>query len=517
MYHTPTPPSQGAPSLQSGRYCMYLRKSRADLEKEQLGQYETLARHERELTEVCQRAGIVVDGVYRELVSGESIAARTEFQALMQLVSQRQVTGIVVHAIDRLGRGDMMEYGWVLSVLQFTNTFIVTPGKTYDPNDPGDLLALQMMMIISNGEYANIKRRFREGREASAREGQYIGSVAPYGYDKVDIDRKHTLRPNAKADVVRGIYESKAAGDTCGDIARRLNASGITTATGRMWSYHIVRNLISNPVYKGLIRRNRRQVVVESREGFEFRKRISINPDPDIYKGLHEAIVDEALWEAANAVKRTGEPRVRGELVLRNPLAGILFCAKCGRTVRLTETCTRTKHRQHRYTHPSFTPCEAFKSCKMDVVLEVLADSLAELASDLEVRVDEGSALADRLAAERKALMLEVEAGERKVDKLIDLFTAEALTVSEFRSRRAATDELLERARARVAEIDATELPDPVAVSVGVREVLALLGDEGVGAKVKNDALKAVISRVEMENLSKVNGVDDIKLEIFLR
>lgn len=517
MYHTPMPLSLYMPSLQSGRYCMYLRKSRADLEKEQFGQYETLARHERELTEMCQRMGIVIDGVYRELVSGESIAARTEFQTLMQLVSQRQVTGIVVHAIDRLGRGDMMEYGWVLSVLQFTNTLIVTPGKTYNPNDPGDLLALQMMMIISNGEYANIKRRFREGREASAREGQYIGSVAPYGYDKVDIDRKHTLRPNAKADIVRDIYESKAAGDTYGGIARRLNASGIPTATGRMWNIHIVKHLISNPVYKGLIRRHYKQTAIDSREGFEFRKRTVYNPDPTIYEGLHEAIVSDELWEAANATKAAGEPKVKKACVLRNPLAGLLFCAKCGKTMRLTETCTRTKYRQHRYVHPSFTSCESFKSCKMNVVLEVVADSLAQLAVDLTINIDEGNALADRLAAERKALVSEVEAAERKIDKLIDLFTAEALTVSEFRKRRAATDELLEKAKARIEEIDVTEVPDPVAVATSVRETVALIRDDDVSAESKNNALKAVISRVEMENLSEVKGVDDIKLDIFLR
>ena len=43
-----------------GLYCAYLRKSRRDMELEALGQGETLARHEKQLTELAQRLSITI-------------------------------------------------------------------------------------------------------------------------------------------------------------------------------------------------------------------------------------------------------------------------------------------------------------------------------------------------------------------------------------------------------------------------------------------------------------------------
>lgn len=50
-------------------YCMYLRKSRKDLEAEQHGQGETLARHEKRLCELADSMNIKISKTYREVVS----------------------------------------------------------------------------------------------------------------------------------------------------------------------------------------------------------------------------------------------------------------------------------------------------------------------------------------------------------------------------------------------------------------------------------------------------------------
>ena len=55
-------------------YAIYLRKSRADIEAEKLGEGETLARHKKILTELAARKGLYVEKIYQEIVSGaESI------------------------------------------------------------------------------------------------------------------------------------------------------------------------------------------------------------------------------------------------------------------------------------------------------------------------------------------------------------------------------------------------------------------------------------------------------------
>lgn len=65
-------------------YALYLRKSRADMEAEKLGEGETLARHKKILTELAARKGLHVGKIYHEIVSGETIAARPQIQQMIQ-------------------------------------------------------------------------------------------------------------------------------------------------------------------------------------------------------------------------------------------------------------------------------------------------------------------------------------------------------------------------------------------------------------------------------------------------
>ena len=53
-------------------YAIYLRKSRADLEAEAMGQGETLARHRAALLDYAAHHGLEIGAVYEEIISGES-------------------------------------------------------------------------------------------------------------------------------------------------------------------------------------------------------------------------------------------------------------------------------------------------------------------------------------------------------------------------------------------------------------------------------------------------------------
>ena len=57
-------------------YCIYLRKSRADMDAEAHGEGETLARHEKALLELAKRERLNITQIHREIVSGDTIAAR---------------------------------------------------------------------------------------------------------------------------------------------------------------------------------------------------------------------------------------------------------------------------------------------------------------------------------------------------------------------------------------------------------------------------------------------------------
>ena len=119
----------------SGTYAIYLRKSRKDLDAEALGEGETLARHLSILKALAQRMELNVVRVYAEVVSGESIDARPQMQELLRDVESGIYDGVLVVEVERLARGDTSDQGRVAKTFKFSDTLIITPSKTYDPNN----------------------------------------------------------------------------------------------------------------------------------------------------------------------------------------------------------------------------------------------------------------------------------------------------------------------------------------------------------------------------------------------
>ena len=192
------------------QYVIYLRKSRADIEAEAHGEGETLLRHEKALLDLAKRQKLNVTEIYREVVSGETISARPMMQKLLEEVEQGIWTGVLVMEIERLARGDTIDQGIVAQAFKYTGTKIITPMKVYDPSNEFDEEYFEFGLFMSRREYKTINRRIQRGRIASVKEGKYISSVAPYGYDRIKIknDKGYTLKSNPdQAAVVKMIYD----------------------------------------------------------------------------------------------------------------------------------------------------------------------------------------------------------------------------------------------------------------------------------------------------------------------
>lgn len=318
--------------------CIYLRKSRADLEAERGGEGETLARHEAALRQLAARQGLAVAEVYREIVSGESIAARPVMQRLLADVEGGRWGGVLVMEVERLARGDTLDQGLVAQAFRYSGARIITPLKTYDPQNEFDEEYFEFGLFMSRREYKAINRRMQRGRLASAREGKYVGSVAPYGYRRVKLaDAKgFTLEPLAEqAEVVANIYHwfvHGARGQALGAaaIASRLNAAGVPAAK-TAWTAASVRDILQNPVYCGKIRWKWRPVQAQMQGGrrSEHRPR---RADCELADGLHPAIIEPQLWERAQRLfqARHLPADTRGGGV-KSPLAGLVVCGRCGR------------------------------------------------------------------------------------------------------------------------------------------------------------------------------------------
>lgn len=327
------------------QYCLYLRKSRADAEAEERGEGETLARHEKALIELARRMKLNITQIYREIVSGETIAARPVMQKLLQEVEAGIWDGVLVMEIERLARGDTIDQGIVAQTFKYSNTKIITPQKTFDPNNEFDEEYFEFGLFMSRREYKTINRRLQRGRIASVMEGKYVGNKAPNGYRRVRIkgDKGYTLEIDEdEAKIVRMIYEWYTKGEKQNDgsykrigvsvISRRLNEMKIPTRTGGAWTAPTIRDILINPVYIGKIRWNWRHNVKKMKDGNITITRPRSGDECIIRDGLHPAIISEETFNKAQEImsKNKSLP-VKKNSTIQNPLAGLVVCGKCGR------------------------------------------------------------------------------------------------------------------------------------------------------------------------------------------
>ena len=190
-------------------YAIYLRKSRVDLEAEAAGSGDTLARHRNTLLELAAARQLSVSKIYEEVVSGDTIAARPQMQQLLSDVEAGRWEGVLVMEVERLARGDTIDQGLVAQAFKFSDTRIITPVKSYDPNNEFDEEYFEFGLFMSRREYKVINRRLQRGRLASVKEGKWVSNRAPYGYirQKLTNEKGYTLVPDPETSpVVQSIY-----------------------------------------------------------------------------------------------------------------------------------------------------------------------------------------------------------------------------------------------------------------------------------------------------------------------
>ena len=70
--------------------CIYLRKSRADIEAEKEGEYETLHRHKTTLLKVAKERKLNIVDIKEELVSGQYVEHRPRMMELLEEVKNKK-------------------------------------------------------------------------------------------------------------------------------------------------------------------------------------------------------------------------------------------------------------------------------------------------------------------------------------------------------------------------------------------------------------------------------------------
>lgn len=501
----------------------YDRKSRSD--DPLLSVEEVLEKHGKILEEYAIKylnGPIPEENKYKEVGSAESLDGRPEIVRLLKDIESPRIKAVMVVDVQRLSRGDLEDAGRLIKILRYTNTYVITPMKIYDLRDDYDRDAFERELKRGNEYLEYFKKIQARGRLASVKEGNYIGSVAPYGFERTTIkDGKkicHTLiERKDQADIVRMIFDWYCNDDIgVTAICRRLEDLGAKTKSGNStWKPSIIFSILENVHYIGCVRWNWRKTIkiIEDQEIRKLRPKAKVD-EYLIFEGKHDAIVSEEIFEKAKEIKGNRH-RTKRNLTLKNPFSGIMYC-KCGAKIGYN-----TYRKNGVEFAPSKLVCNNQYHCKsgsadFHEIYRDVCNTLRECIEDFEVRIDNDQGdstklhrdLVNRLERKLKELEeREISQWEAQSDpdpsKRMPQHVFERLNEKLLKER-----EEINKALCKAKE----SIPTPIDYKDQIlkfTDALNALEDPNVSAKTKNQYLKNIIDRIEYERGTTVRITKD--------
>lgn len=490
-----------SPELRNKIWYMYLRKSRQDDPYETVE--EVLAKHEIWLQDWAERNlgyRIQEEYIIREIVSGERISDRPGMMTILRAIENPNVAGIICFNPSRLSRGDLLDCGTLITTLRFTSTLVATTTEVYNLENDRQRQYFQDDLLRGSSYLSQVKEVLYTGREiAVTKKGAFIGSIAPYGYKKVRVGKLCTLEPHeTEANVVRMIFDLYVNEDmTFYSIGRKLDALGIKPRTGTCWRDTTLRQMVTNHHYIGKVvwgKRKQKTVIVD---GVQVRKRKRMVDDGfSISDGMHPALIDEETFIKANE-KRRNNPRVIRDLVISNPLAGVLVCAKCGHAMRRAPY----PHADDRYKCVTHTP-PCMKSIKMKDVMEAVITALEQ--SELPtLKANLNSGQGNSAAIQQKlldGLIKQMAEYKEQEETQYELLETKKYTPELFEKRNAALREKMKQCEIQIEDTRRT-MPKPVDYAeriIALEDAINALRDNSKTDEQKNKLLKEIVERIEI-------------------
>ena len=266
--------------------------------------------------------------------SGKNVVGRLAFQEMLSKIKSGEdnVSYVLVFKLSRFGRNaaDVLNS---LQLMQDNGVNLICVEDGIDSSKDSGKLMISVLSAVAEIERENILVQTMEGRKQKARQGEWNGGFAPYGYSLID---KKLIINEEEAEVIRLIFD-KFTTTTMGinTIATYLNQHGYRKVRRQnnkldTFSVAFVKGVLDNPVYVGKIAYGRRKN--EKKAGTRGEYHTVKQNDYMLTDGIHDAIITADTWEAAQRKRKqngTANPKTHS-LEHEHILSSILRCPVCG-------------------------------------------------------------------------------------------------------------------------------------------------------------------------------------------
>ena len=324
-------------------------------------------------------AGVYVD----EALTGTK-DSRPEFQRMLADCKAGKIDRILTKSLSRFARNTVTVLESVRMLKSLGIDVYFEEGNIHSLGADSELIltllasfAQEESLSVSENQKWRIRKAFEQGEVMCWR--FMLGYRIEHG--KVEID------PDG-AEIVRDIFHRAIAEETYGSICRRLNAQGKTGALGKPFRSAHIRDILTNEKYTGNALLQKTFV----RDHLSKRQVANKGELPQYYATeTHPAIIDEATFEAAQAIVRQHAERRRDcARPQRSEFTTKIRCPICGQAYkRVTSNgtvgwnCSTYQDKGKRYCRGKKIP---------EAVLKALVADVLELpcyeAPEMEAQID---------------------------------------------------------------------------------------------------------------------------------
>lgn len=324
---------------------LYMRLSKDD---DGLTESSSISTQRKMLLSFAKESGFSVYDEYVDDGYSGTNFERPAFKRMIRDILDKKVNMVITKDLSRLGR----EY---ITTGQYTEIFFPEHGVRYiainDGYDSENLYNdIAPFKNVVNEMYArDTSKKIKSAFETKMNEGSFVGSFAPYGYQKDPKDKNHLIIDENTAPIVQEIFDMAEMGTKPIDIARNLNSRKIMTpamyrcytkphlnidkySKRKEWTSESISKMLRNKVYLG-------HTVQGKTEKASFKSKVTIiKPQSEwkIVKNMHDAIITQEQFD--NVRKRVVERTNKRKSNFRNVFSGIAKCADCGKNMSTTGT-----------------------------------------------------------------------------------------------------------------------------------------------------------------------------------
>ena len=308
-----------------------------------LGESGSIQTQKAILTQYCQEHHMeIVDCYCDDGWSGTNFD-RPAFQRMIGDIEAGRVNTVIVRDLSRFGREYAQMGLYIEHYFEEKGVRFLSLAENIDSSQGLNNLVLPFTNVINSLYARQASEKTKAAHRARAKNGMFLGSRAPYGYQKDPNDRHHLIVDPEAAEVVKEIFRMFADGIGYVRMTKILRERNILNPQAYFnqnnpdyyknsdywrkpfdWHATSVRAILNNPVYLGKLTFGKTKT-----KGFFDKRRVPTEEsDWIVVEHTHEPLVSQELWDTVHQMMKARR-RENGSGHVQ-PFAGLVKCAGCG-------------------------------------------------------------------------------------------------------------------------------------------------------------------------------------------